>query len=194
MSFVTVRHFTEADIPIRTELMRESAFQANLTDFAVASGDDALVASQRRTITSEHATKRIFTLCAPKGEPLGFAWITSIDWRSRTCELSFGVLPRYRGAYGVSAVVAANEHLRLELGMRVVVNQVLDHNHMFQSAENVAASRRVHCEYDSYTVGQWRAAGYWTHTVDDVRAETERARQRRRELADRIRARSARAS
>jgi hypothetical protein len=186
---VSVRHFTEADIPIRTALLRESRFQANLTDFAVLAQDDALVVGQRRTIEQEHAVKRIFTICGPNDQVLGFAWITSIDWRSQSCELSFGVLPQYRGGFGAVAVGAAHDYLRTELNMRVVINQVLEHNTMLQSAESMAAQSRVRCAYDSYTVGEWRTAYYWTTTEDDVRQHLERTENRRREIAERIRAR-----
>lgn len=190
MSFITVRHFTEADIPDRTELLRESRFQANLTDFAVSSDDDALLAGQRNTVRCEQGVKRILTLCGPKGETVGFAWITGIDWRSQRCELSFGVLPRFRGGYGVTAVRAALHYLRSELNMQVIVNQVLEHNTMLVSAGALAAAQRVRCEFDSYTVGQWRTAFYWTETEDDGRQNSIKNVQRRREIADRIRART----
>jgi hypothetical protein len=184
---VTVRHFTEDDIPLRTELLREARFTANLTDFAVGAEDDGLVAGQRRTIESEHRTKRIFTVCGPQDRVLGFAWITSIDWRAQRCELSFGVLPRDRGL-GAVAVYAVHEHLRSELNMRVVINQVLTHNTMFLSAESLAQQHQVHCEHDSYTVGEWRTARFWTLTDDDIRAVRVTEQERRRKLADRVRA------
>ncbi|PWI44813.1 GNAT family N-acetyltransferase [Streptomyces sp. ICBB 8177] len=194
MSFVTVRHFTEDDVPVRIALLRESRFQANLTDFAVVSSDDDLTAGQLRTIAREHDTKRILTLCAPGGEIVGFAWITSIDWRAQTCELSFGVLPRYRGPFGAKAVIAAHTHIRSELNMRVVINQVLEHNTMLVSAEDLTDRRRVRCAYDSYTVGEWRTACYWTETQEEARRTLDAVQERRREIAERIRATSAKAS
>lgn len=187
MPLVTLRHFTEEDIPERTALLREARFQANLTDFGVVSSDDALIERQRRAITEEHAVKRLFTLCGPGGATVGFAWITSIDWRSQVCELSFGVLPRYRGAFGAAAVGAAHAYIRAELNMRVVVNQVLDHNTMLVSAGELARKSTVRCPYDSYTVGDWRTACYWTEGEEDVRRRQEEADRRRREIAARIR-------
>jgi len=187
MPFVTVRHFTEDDIPTRTALLRESRFQANLTDFAVVSADDALTANQRRTVTQEHRVKRMFTLCGPGGGTVGFAWITSIDWPGQTCELSFGVLPEYRGRYGAAAVAAAHTYIRAELNMRVVVNQVLEHNTMLVSSGELTEQRRVRCAYDSYTVGQWRTACYWTESEEDVRRQRDEAAARRRAIAARIR-------
>lgn len=189
MSFVTIRHFIEDDIPLRTELLRESHFQVNLTDFAVSISDDGLTANQRRTIDEEHATKRMFTLCGPQDRVVGFAWITSIDWRNQCCELSFGVLPRDRGV-GAVAAAAAHNYLRAELNMRVIVNQVLGHNTMLHSAESLTAQQRVRCDFDSYTVGGWRSAYYWTFTEEDVRAQRHEERERRRALADRIRAKA----
>lgn len=188
MPFVTLRHFTAEDIPIRTSLLRDERFQANLTDFAVVAADDALVVNQNSTIELQHDSKRIFTLCGPRDQVLGFAWITSIDWRSQCCELSFGVLPRFRGAYGAAAVAAAHSYLRSELNMRVVINQVLEHNTMLLSAENLAAARRVRCAYDSYTVGQWRSACYWSETESDAAAQGDQVADRRRAVAERIRA------
>lgn len=188
MSFVTLRHFTANDIPTRTELLREERFQANLTDFAVIATDDSLVANQSATINSQQHTKRIFTLCGPQDQVLGFAWITSIDWRSQCCELSFGVLPRFRGAYGAAAVAAAHRYLRAELNMRVVINQVLEHNTMLLSAENLSVAYRVRCAYDSYTVGAWRSACYWSETDTDVLAQVDQMADRRRAVADGIRA------
>ncbi|MGW3655060.1 GNAT family N-acetyltransferase [Streptomyces sp. NPDC005151] len=191
MALVTVRHFTEADIPLRTALLRESRFQANLTDFAVSSSDDALTKRQHRTITEEQAEWRFFTMCGRGGDPIGFAWITSIDWRSQTCELSFGVLPSHRGPFGAAAVAAAHTHVREELNMRVVISQVLEHNTMLVAARELAEQRQVRCAYDSYTVGEWRTACYWTEDEEDVRQRAEEAARRRREIADRIRSRTA---
>jgi hypothetical protein len=62
----SLRHFTEADLPLRTELLRDDKFQTNLTDFATLTDTDALIASQRRTIEDEHDVKRIFTVCGTK--------------------------------------------------------------------------------------------------------------------------------
>ena len=187
--FVTVRNFTEADIPTRTALLRESHFQANLSDFAV-SADDATLAARVRTTMESYHDRRIFTMCAPGGDIVGFSWITSVDWRNQTCELSFGVLPRYRGGLGALAVDAAHTYLREELNMRVVINQVLEHNTMLQSAEMLAASKQVRCDFDSYTVGRWRSTCYWTLTEENARAYRDERQRRRRELADRIRART----
>jgi RimJ/RimL family protein N-acetyltransferase len=194
MTMMTVRHFTEADIPLRTALLRESHFQANLTDFAVSTDDDGLTDNQLSTIREQHRTKRIFTICGPRGQVVGFAWITSIDWRHQCCELSFGVLPGFRGGLGTLAVAAAHDHLRSELNMKVVVNQVLEHNRMLHSAESLAAQRRVYCDFDSYTVGRWRSACYWTFTEQDAREQREQEQARRREVADRIRERTQRQS
>ncbi|UED82960.1 GNAT family N-acetyltransferase [Streptomyces profundus] len=190
MSFVRVRHFVEEDIPFRLELLRESRFQANLSDFAVQAADADLVADVRRTIAERQAERRIFTLCGAGDAVLGFAWITSVDWRAQSCELSFGVLPRYRGGPGALAVRAAHDHVRAELNMRVVINQVLEHNTMLQSAATLAASGQVRSAFDSYTVGEWRSACYWTLTEEDVAADRAERLARRRELAERIRARS----
>jgi len=186
MAIMTVRHFTEADIPIRAELLREEHFQANLTDFAVMTGDAALADGQRRTIREEHDTKRIFTICTARGQVAGFAWITSIDWRAQCCELSFAVLPRYRGGMGNIAVGAAHRYVRSELNMRVIINQVLEHNAMLQSAEALARQRQVRCVLDSYTRGEWRTSCYWTFGERDGAAFEADERARRRELARRI--------
>jgi RimJ/RimL family protein N-acetyltransferase len=188
MPFMTVRHFTEADIPLRSELLRESRFQANLTDFAVSLDDDELRANMRATIEDEHHLKRLFTMLGPKGQVVGFSWITTIDWRAQRCELSFGVLPRYRSGFGYKAVEAAHIYLREELNMQVIVNQILEHNTMMQSAETTAAQRQVRSEYDSYTVGQWRTACFWSVTDEEIRAQLGEREARRQELADRVRA------
>jgi hypothetical protein len=186
MPLVTLRHFTEDDIPARSALLRETRFQANLTDFAVLSSDAALTARQLRAITEEHDEKRLFTMCGPGGDPVGFAWISSVDWRSQCCELSFGVLPRYRGAYGAAAVGAAHTYIREELNMRVVINQVLEHNTMLVSGDELAANRAVRCPYDSYTVGDWRTACYWTESDEDARRRQQETARRRRSVAARI--------
>jgi len=189
MQVMTVRHFTEADIPARIKHMRDPSFQANLSDFTVSITDDDLAASQRRTIAEEQRAARIFTICGPECEVAGFAWISSIDWHSQCCELSFGVLPSYRGGLGALAAAALHEYLRSELNMRVVVSQVLDHNVMMQSAELVAARRQVTCPLDSYTAGEWRAAYFWSFTEADARSYADAEQARRQALADRIRAR-----
>lgn len=182
----TIRHFTEADIPARSALLREEHFQANLTDFAVVSGDDALVANQTRTINEQHQVKRMYAMCGPGGRTLGFGWITSIDWRSQTCEVSFGVLPRYRGGYGAAAVGALHRYVRDELNMKVVIHQVLVHNTMLVSAEELAAQAQVRAAYDSFTAGEWRSACYWAQDADDYARSVAQHAERRRAIADRI--------
>jgi hypothetical protein len=194
MPLVKVRHFTEADIPTRMQLLREGRFQANLTDFAVTTGDDALNLNMRRTIAEEHQVKQIFTLCRAQGQIVGFAWITTVDWRSQCCELSFGVLPEFRGGFGAAAVEAVRAHIRTELNMQVIVNQVLEHNAQLVSHEGLAVRRSARCAYDSYTVGQWRTACYWSETEQEERELVREAQARRLEVAERIRARSRRPS
>jgi hypothetical protein len=194
MSIVTVRHLTEADIPERAALMRESRFAANLSDYGIAAADEDLVGILHRAITTDHDVKRHFALCGPSGQVVGFAWITAIDWRSQCCELSFGMLPRFRGAFGAPAVAAAHTFIRTELNMRVVVNQVLEHNTMLLSADTLAAEQRVRCDYDSYTVGQWRTACYWSENEEQALAKRDQAQRRRAALAERIRAKTRPAS
>ena len=188
MPFMTVRHFTEADIPVRTELLRENKYQTNLNDFAMSAADRELADGMRRTIESGHHVKRLFTMCGSKGQVVGFSWITSVDWRSQTCELSFAVLPRYRSGFGFKAVEAAHEYLREQLHMDVIINQVLSHNTMMLSAAELEANAQVRAEFDSYTVGQWRTACYWTVTRDEVRDRKQRELARRQEIAERVRA------
>jgi hypothetical protein len=188
MPSVTVRHYTAADVPARMALMRESRFTANLSDYAVLLDDDALEARQRAIIEQQQDEMRIFVLCGSGGVVLGYAWISSLDWRSQTCEVSFGILPRYRGPYGAAAVAEAHRYVRTELHMKVVVNQVLEHNTMLVSRDRLRERRQVRCEFDSYTVGAWRTACYWTETEEDIRRETDRIAERRKQIAERIRA------
>jgi RimJ/RimL family protein N-acetyltransferase len=188
MSLISIRHFAEEDIPLRSELLREERFQANLTDFATLTEDDALAAGQRATIEGEHDVKRIFTVVGRKGQVMGFCWITSIDWCARVCELSFGMLPNYRRGGGGAMAAAALEYLYEELNMAVVVNQVLAHNTMLQSASRLAQMRRVVCDHDSYTVGEWRTALYWTQSREEFFAGRAEDQTRRVERSRRIRA------
>src|SRR5438445_216772 len=103
-------------------------------DFAMSAADRELADGMRRTIEEQHHTKRLFTMCGSKGQVVGFSWITSIDWRGQTCELSFAVLPRYRIGFGFKAVEAAHEYLREQLHMVVIINHVLSHATMMLSA------------------------------------------------------------
>lgn len=191
MPFMSVRHFTEADIPIRAELLRENRFQVNLNDLAISTSDHELAERMQRTIDSEHHVKRLFTMVGAKGQVVGFSWITSIDWRSQACEMSFAVLPRYRSGFGFKAVEAAHEYLREQLHMDVIINQVLSHNNMMLSTDELVANTQVRAEYDSYTVGEWRTACYWTTTREDVSGRLQRLRERRAEIAERVRAKVA---
>ncbi|GAB3465361.1 GNAT family N-acetyltransferase [Actinophytocola sediminis] len=188
---VTIRHFTEADLELRTELLRDTLFQANLTDFATLTDTDRLIAGQRATIEREHDVKRIFTVVGQRDQPVGFVWITSIDWRSQTCELSIAVLPRYRGGYGLTAMAAALRYVHDELNMAAIVSQVLAHNTMLQSAELLASRHSVTCPYDSFTVGEWRTALYWAQTRAEFYADGEEWERRRARRRDRIRAATA---
>ncbi|MER5439014.1 GNAT family N-acetyltransferase [Streptomyces sp. NPDC002790] len=183
---LTIRHFTEADIPVRGELLRDPEFQANLTDFAMATADDALAEWHRRTIHEEHDTKRIFTVCRGD-EVIGFWWMTSIDWPSRRCELSFALLPRFRGAFGTLLVQAAQRYLHLELNMEVIVDQVLEHNVMLHSSSRLDELHRLRRRFDQYTAGRWCTACYWTRTAADFEADRTEIDRRRSERAARIR-------
>lgn len=184
--WMTVRHFTESDVPMRTELLRESRFTANLTDFAVLTDTGELVERQRATIEHEQDVKRIFTVRGPRDQPIGFVWITSIDWRSQSCELSIALLPRYRGGYGLPAMAAARDYVHHELNMVTIIDQVLAHNTMLQSAELLAIRHSVRCPYDSFTVGEWRTALYWTQTREQFREDGEDMVRRRAQRRDRI--------
>ncbi|HEY8980275.1 MAG TPA: GNAT family N-acetyltransferase [Streptomyces sp.] len=185
---VTIRHFTHEDVPSRSALLRDADFQANLTDFAVESEDDALDAWQRRTIDHEQHTKRIYTACRGDGEVIGFLWITSLDWRSQVCELSFALLPRFRRGFGPPAIQAARAHLHDELNMRVVIDQVLEHNTMLNSGREALERMQVRIPYDSYTVGEWRTACYWTQSAAEFRARRADELHRRADRSARIRA------
>jgi RimJ/RimL family protein N-acetyltransferase len=182
---IMLRHFAEADVPIRCDLLRDSGYQANLNDLAVGAHGDTVAEIELRTIRSEQQTRRIFTICTPDGTVMGFGWLGSIDWPNQCCELSFAMLPKYRHGFGVPAIAAVRDYLHSELNLQIVVNQVLSHNTMLQSADNLAAYRQAVCEYDSYTVGQWRTACFWTNSEQEMRAERET---RRRERSARIRA------
>lgn len=186
---MTIRHFAEDDISLRTELLRDNKFQTNLTDFATLADTEALVAGQRRTIEHEHDIKRIFTMCGGRDQPVGFVWITSIDWRSQTCELSIAVLPRYRGTYGLASMATALRYVHEELNMIAVVNQVLAHNTMLQSAELLDSRHSVTCPYDSFTVGEWRTALFWADTRDEFYADGRAWEARRKARRERIAAR-----
>ncbi|TDV54811.1 GNAT family N-acetyltransferase [Actinophytocola oryzae] len=182
----SLRHFAEEDLPLRTELLRDDKFQANLTDFATLSDTEALTASQRRTIEEEHDVKRIFSVLGTKGQVVGFVWLTSLDWRSQTCELSIAVLPRYRGAYGLAAIAAALRYIHDELNMETVINQVLAHNTMLQSQALLDSRHTVTCAYDSFTVGEWRTALFWADTREEYHATKIEFEKRRAERRDRI--------
>jgi RimJ/RimL family protein N-acetyltransferase len=186
----SLRHFAEEDLPLRTELLRDNKFQANLTDFATLADTDALMAGQRRTIEDEHDVKRIFTVCGTKGQPVGFVWLTSIDWRSQTCELSIAVLPRYRGTYGLAAIAAALRYVHDELNMEAIVNQVLAHNTMLQSQALLDSRHTVTCPHDSYTVGEWRTALFWADTRAEYHLSKVEFEKRRKARRDRIMAKA----
>ncbi|WNI18962.1 GNAT family N-acetyltransferase [Actinacidiphila sp. ITFR-21] len=184
---ILIRHFTEQDVPLRTALLHEDSFQANLTDFAVTTGDDELTRGQLRTIAEQQDTKRIYTATRADGQVIGFLWVTDLDWRSQCCELSFALLPRYRGGFGPPTINAARGYLYDELNMQVVIDQVLEHNTMLHSSDEMQELSRVRCAYDSYTVGSWRTARFWTRRVAAFR-EWRAAEQRRRvDLSARIR-------
>lgn len=183
---IQIRHFSHEDIPIRSALLRDDAFQANLTDFAVLTEDAALASWQSRTIAEEQDVKRIFTACRGNGEVIGFLWITSVDWRSQCCELSFAILPRFRGGFGPPTIDAARAYLYDELNMRVVIDQVLEHNTMLHSEGDLDQRSRVRCRYDSYTVGEWRTARYWTQRRQDYRVRVAADGRKRAETRERI--------
>ncbi len=181
-----MRHFELSDIPVRSALLRDGRVLANINDDALNQADDQLAEGQRRTVEEQHHTKLIYTVCMPDGSTIGFCWLTSIDWRSRSCELSFALLPEYRIGLGSALVPEAREFMFRELNMRTMINQVLDHNTMLLSTGDQRELSQVTCDYDSYTVGEFRRARYWSRTVEQCVAEAEEFRRRRAERRERI--------
>jgi len=194
MRALTVRHFTEADVPLRTAVLREQRFGSNLTDWALVADVEEVQAHQRRLLARAQETVRIYCACRGDGEVVGFLWITDVDWRAQTCELSVAMLPRYRVGFGTLAVIAAQHHLYGELNIRVVVHRVLEHNTMLNSRDRLATTSQVRCDHDSYTVGEFRTALMWTQTAEDFHANLDRLPNRRDELGARIRARTEKVS
>jgi hypothetical protein len=180
---VTVRHFTAEDVPIRSALLRDPQFQANITDVASRTMDDELAASQLRTIAEEQNTKQIFTVCRRGDEIIGFFWISHIDWRSQSCELSLALLPKFRRAFGLLLVQAALRHLYDELNMQVVIDQVLEHNVMLLSESTVAERSQIRSIYNQFTDGRWVTACAWSNAVEESWREPNFDRQRAKRAA-----------
>ncbi|MGQ0838599.1 GNAT family N-acetyltransferase [Actinokineospora sp.] len=191
MRGLTIRHFTPADVPLRTALLREPHCLENIGDWPLLTDHGEIVARQHAAIAHRQASLRLFCVCRGTGEVIGFVWMTDIDWRSQTCQFSIVLVERYRGGFGTPAVITAREYLHNELNMRVVVNRVFEHNTMLNSRGQLTASRQVTCPYDGYTVGEFRTQSAWVQTVDDFRASVAELPQRRAELRARIQSRAA---
>lgn len=167
---VRVRHFTEADVPVRTALLLDAAVLANLNGDAATRSVEELHAAQVATIRTGQHDKMILTAETAKGRVLGFLWLTSIDWRSRSCEASIAMLPDARFGMGALAFDAMSDFVFDDLNMLVVVNQVLAHNTMMQSSADVEGRAQVTSPYDCYTSGAFRTSQYWTETAEQYRA------------------------
>lgn len=188
---LTIRHFTGADVPLRTALMRDPDFQANIADIAALAGDDELAKIQLRTIAEEQDTKRIFTVCRGD-EVVGFWWLSAIDWPGRTGELSFALLPRFRHFLGLHLIEEAQGYLHDELNIEVIVDRVLEHNVMLHSRSRLAHLSAVRAEYNQFTTGRWCTILCWTRTAKEFRVQDREIAVRRAERAGRIRAELAR--
>ena len=191
MRQLTIRHFDHDDVDARVELMTDLDFQRNLVDFAAVTSAEALRAAQHRTIDEEYETKLVFVLATPAGSTVGYAWITSIDWVSHTCELSIALRPSYRRAYGLVALIRMYDYLYDEMNFETVVNQVLADNEMLLSAEVAERRAQVRSRQDSFTVGRFCDSLYWTQTRAEHYAFARRAGERNariRRLADTARA------
>jgi RimJ/RimL family protein N-acetyltransferase len=191
MRRLTIRHFDHQDVDARVQLMTDRDFQRNLVDFAAVTSPEALREAQRRTIDEEYETKIVFVLETPAGSTVGYTWITSIDWVSHTCELSIALLPRYRRAYGLVALIRMYDYLYGEMNFDTVVNQVLADNEMLLSAQAADRRAQVRARQDSFTVGRFCDSLYWTQTRAEHYAFAQQAVERNarvRELAAAARA------
>jgi RimJ/RimL family protein N-acetyltransferase len=190
-----IRHFDHDDVDARVDLMTDSAFQRNLVHVAAVTPREELRAVQRRTIEEEYETKIIFVVATPSGTTIGYAWITGIDWVSRSCELSIALLPRYRRAYGLLALIHLYDFLYDDMNFETVVNQILVGNEMLMSAAAAQRTRQVECKRDSFTQGEFRDSQYWAQTREEHRAFEQRTAERNariRERTSRLAGRAAR--
>ena len=179
MMKVRVRHLAERDVPARTRLLVDALVLANLNGDAATRSAEEVTAGQLATIATGQHEKMIFTAETEGGRLLGFLWLTSIDWRSRSCEVSIAMLPEARFGMGALAFDAMCDFVFDSLNMVVVVNQVLAHNTMMQSSAEVAARSAVVAEHDCHTSGEFRTSHYWTETAVQYRSRhAERSRRR----------------
>ncbi|MBB2893334.1 GNAT family N-acetyltransferase [Flexivirga oryzae] len=184
---LVVRHYRSTDIPIRARLLRDAAFEANLNGWGSRSSADAIRAREEHTITDGQWTKRVYTVTKGDGVVVGFCWITSLDVVAAHCELSFAILPEYRGAYGLLVHTAASWYVWNELGMAAVTHQVLGHNSMFVRRSQLNRYATLVSRNDDNTAGQDRDAFYWTEDRKQFLDAFECAEQRWSQLKDRLR-------
>jgi hypothetical protein len=188
MRRLLIRHFDVEDIDARTDLMMEAAFTRNLAHVGTLTPRRQLVDAQRRTIENDYESKIIFVVTTTSGTTLGYTWITSIDWLHRTCELSIALLPEFRRAYGLMALIEMYDFLYDEMNFETVINQILVGNDMLMSDEAAGRTRQVHCRNDSFTHGEFRDSRYWSQTREEHRAHARRARLRNARIRERLRA------
>lgn len=185
MSRLVIRHFEPADVDARTALLTDREFTRNLRQVGIVTPRDELRAAQLATIEQEYESKIIFVVATTSGQTIGFTWITDIDWLNRTCELSIALLPEFRRAYGLLALIETYDFLYREMNFATVVNQVLVGNEMLLSGEAAEHARQVYCRHDSFIAGELRDSRYWSQT----RAQHEGFIRRTQERNARIRAR-----
>jgi hypothetical protein len=186
MKRLLLRHYDHDDVEERIALMTEAAFQRNLAHSPALTSHEELCAREHRTIDEQYETRIVYVVTTRSGVTIGYAWISSIDWISRCCELSIALLPRYRRGYGLAALIELYDHLYDNMNFETVVNQVLAGNDMLLSDDAARAVRHVHCRRDSYNDGEFRDALYWSQTGDEHRAFAERTRERHARIRARI--------
>jgi hypothetical protein len=187
MRRLTVRHLDHDDIDDRVELLMEAAFSTNIAHIGALTTRAELRRFHERAIEEQYESKIFFVVATLAGMKIGYTWISNIDWRHRVCELSIALLPEFRRAYGLLALIEMYDYLYDEMNFETVVNQILVGNEMLMSDGAAERTRQVHCRRDSFTEGMLRDSRYWSQTRAEHRAYAARAMERTERVRARIR-------
>jgi RimJ/RimL family protein N-acetyltransferase len=179
---LTVRPYTEADIPFRYSLLQDPAAETNLQPILKVINRDEFFAAERAHLAQGCASRPTFVVETAHGKPVAMTWVGPIDWQHRVGDVALIVAPRFRIGYGTLVVIAVQRLLFEEYNLDVAISQVYSGNNMLQTGSAVLQHRQVTLVDEIWQGGEYWSAHLWTTTRNQFEQEWGRVLARDRAL------------
>ena len=180
---LSVRPYTEADIPFRYALLQDQAAETNLQPILKIITKDEFFEAERAHLAQGCVSRPTFVVQTAHGKAVAVAWVSPIDWQHRFGDVALIVAPRYRVGYGSLVVIAVQQLLFEEYNLEVAVSQVYSGNSMMQNGNAVLQRRQVTLVDEIWQGGEFWSAYLWTTTRAQFEQEWGRVFARDRALA-----------